>query len=96
MIQSGSTNSNLYLWIILESLGLFILPLILSPKKWKSESSKKRAKKQKKQNLNLKIHKKVKIESNYSPCIIKKCVHCRFENPSSAKICFNCGKKIEF
>ena len=94
LLQSGSSDSNLYLWIVLESLGLLFIPLIFKTKRPVSNSEGKHIKN--KQDFNLKIKKMITFNSNYSPNIIVKCRKCRFENPSSTKICLNCGNKMDF
>ena len=96
-IQSGSTNSNLYLWIIVESFGLLIIPLICKTTRSKSSSNQKTSYKIKDPDaFKLKIRKQFQFDVKYSPNIIVKCPQCKFENPSYVKICFNCGNKFDF
>lgn len=97
-LQSGSSDNILYLWITLEILGLLIIPLISNPNRWNTISkniSKKQEKRQKLQ-LDLKIKRKVYLDSHYSPNLIIKCPFCGFDNPKNTKKCFNCQAELEF
>ena len=96
-LQSGSTNPNLYLWIILESFGLLIIPLICKTTRSKSPSTLKTSNIRKDPDaFKLKIRKQFQFDVKYTPSIIVKCPKCKFENPGNTKICFNCGRNLDF
>ncbi len=97
-IQNGNSGSFTYIWVVLEIIGLLILPLISNPKRWEKVNKNREDKKIKKEEiqLNLKIRKEIELNTRYSPKLIVKCPKCGFENPKSTKKCFNCQSDIPF
>ena len=92
-LQSGDSSSKRIFIIIIESVGIFVVPLIFNPKIVKKRFSNKFKLKEVKEidEFKLRIYKIAKLDAKYSQPLIKKCPKCKFENPRMAKRCFNCN-----
>jgi len=97
-INEGDHSDKRYLLTVIESISLFIIPLIFNPKAVSKRINKRNKAKQpdEKNILELKIQKLVKLNGHYTPAIIKKCPNCGFVNTKKSIICFNCAYKLDW
>ena len=97
-INEGDHSEKRYLFTVIESVSLFIIPFIFNPKAVSKRINKRSKAKQpiEKDILELKIQKLVKLNGHYTPGIIKKCPNCGFINTKKSKICYNCAYKLDW
>ncbi|MHA1718496.1 MAG: hypothetical protein ACTSWX_13000 [Promethearchaeota archaeon] len=95
---AGDYSSRRILLTAIESVGLFVIPLIFNPNAVKRRFNKReQARIQKeKDRLDLIIKKTVKLEETFTPAVIRKCPRCGFISTGNAKVCFNCGYKLNW
>lgn len=93
-ITSGDRGTNLIVILIVECLALFIVPFLFNNRRILAAASRPRRSEpseKEKEQTRLKLRKRISMRYQSGPRIIKKCPNCGFENPTGAKICFNCG-----
>ena len=97
-INEGDHSENRYIFTILESIALFVIPFIFNPKAVIKRINKKNRSEQTNKNddLDLKIQKIVKLDGHYTTPIIKKCPNCNFINTKKTEICHNCSYKLNW
>ncbi|MHA1520611.1 MAG: hypothetical protein ACTSRK_10560 [Promethearchaeota archaeon] len=98
IINSGDYPQSTITALIIESILLFLLPLLFNPRaiKKRFENTKNRSKKINSDALAFRIEQEIRFAETYRPNVIIKCPKCKFENPSNAKICYNCGFSLNF
>ena len=97
-INEGDHSDKRYLLTVIESISLFIIPFIFNPKAVSKRINKRKKTKQpeKKDILELKIQKLVKLNGKYTPGIVKKCPKCGFVNTRNSKVCYNCKYRLDW
>ncbi|TFH27758.1 MAG: zinc ribbon domain-containing protein [Promethearchaeota archaeon] len=98
LINSGDYPQSTITALVIESILLFLLPCLFNPRaiKKRLDGSGKRPQQVDSDVLALKIEKEIRFSESYRPNLVIKCPKCKFENPSKAKICYNCGYKMNF
>ncbi len=99
-IQEGRLSQKRILFVVFESIAIFLLTLLMPKSKSRPDSKRKQIKRKKREEktteeLHKRIKTRVKLNVKYSPNIISKCDNCNFENPARTEICFNCGSKLK-
>ena len=97
-INEGDNSGKRYFLTIIESIALFVIPFIFNPKAVKKRLDKKNKAniEQKKDILDLKIKKLIKLNGHYTPAIILKCPKCGFINVKKSKVCYNCSYRLNW
>lgn len=98
IVNSENFTFKNVLLIILEAILLFLFPLLFNPQFFQKrfEQKQRRTQRRKEESLNIKIEKQIQFNDKFKPNLLTPCPKCRFENPMGAKMCYNCGHKLNF